>query len=261
MRLRDRIALVTGASLGIGRRIALDLAVGGATVIGVARRAEALAEVEDEVRAISPDSWTRTVDVAEEQAVRALLADIVERHGRLDILICNAAIEQRTGVEDLDMDTIRRTMRINFEGVVHCVLAALPGMVAHGEGWIVGVSSGVSRAPVPMESAYAASKAAMVAFLESISYEVEPKGVRVKALWPGFVGDTPMARASVAQGLPVPPKIVHRTAEQVSRALLANLDKPGFEINSSKVEMIAPVFRTLMQRPFRRSVARTQGMR
>jgi len=261
MRLRDRVALVTGASLGIGRRIALDLARAGATVVGVARRAEALAEADAELRGISPDSWTRTLDVADEQAVRALLEEIVERHGRLEILICNAAIEERGSVLDLDLETVRRIMRVNFEGVVNCVLAAVDDMVAHGEGWIVGVSSGVSRAPVPMEAAYAASKAAMVAFLESISYELEPRGVRVKALWPGFVGETPMARASIAQGMAVPPKVVHRTPEKVSRTLLRNLDRPGFEINTSRVEMIAPVFRTLFPRPYRRSVVRTQRPR
>lgn len=252
MDVAGRVALVTGASMGLGRRIASDLAERGVIVIGVARGADALAQLD------LAGGWTRAVDVSDEAAVPSLIDDIVAKHGRLDILINNAGIEERRAVTELTPEDVRRTMRVNFEGVVNCTLSALPHMVERGEGWIVSTTSGAGRAPIPSAGAYAASKAAVVAFSEAISYELEPAGVRVKVLSPGFVPGTRMARGAVEGGLPVPPKMVHRTAEQVSRALLRSLDKPGFEINLARVETFAPVARALFPRLYRRGIAKSQ---
>jgi 3-oxoacyl-[acyl-carrier protein] reductase len=255
MDLAGRVALVTGASIGLGRRFALDLAASGATVIGIARTQSLLDALAAE---LGDNGWTRALDVADEHAVRTLVDEIIARHGRLDILINNAAIEERRDAIELDLESVRRTMRVNFEGTVASTLAAIPHMVARGEGWIVNMISGAGRTPIPHEAAYVASKAAVTGFSESISYELAPKGVRVKILSPGFVGSTRMAKRSVETGLPVPPKFVRRTEEQVSRALLRGLDTPGFEINCARAETIAVVTRALLPRIYRRSIVKSQ---
>src|SRR5439155_713600 len=100
-----------------------------------------------------------------------------------------------TKLEDVD-----RVMRVNFGGMVNCTLAALPTMVRQGFGRIINVSSAVGRSPVPGEAAYGASKAAVIAFSESISYELEPKGVRDQVLFPGYVPTTGIARQARRDG-------------------------------------------------------------
>jgi len=237
--------------MGLGRRFALDLAAEGATVVGVARGAEALAALE-----LAGGGFTRSLDVSDETAVWNLVEEIVERAGRLDILINNAGIEERAPVGDLTPAAVRRTMDVNLYGVVNCTLAALPHMRAHGEGWIVNVSSGVARSPLPRQAAYSASKAAIVAFSEAISYELEPS-IKVKVLSPGFVATTRMAQGSVEHGFKVPPKMVHRTEEQVSRALLRGLDGKSFEINCARAETL--VARALVPSFFRRNVLKAAG--
>ena len=259
MDFTDRVALVTGASMGLGRRFALDLASRGATVVGVARGADALTIVGKELTDLSPESWVRAIDVADDPSVDALIADVIERHGRVDVLINNAGIERRRAAIDLDRDCVDEIVGVNFRGTVSATLGVLPHMVERREGWIVGVTSGAARNPIPMQAPYAASKAALVAFLESISYELEPVGVRVKVLSPGFVGETRMATAAVDAGMPVPPRAVQRTPEQVSAALLKGLDAPGFEINCARLETLGPVARALVPRFYRRNIAKSQA--
>src|SRR4051794_41247178 len=113
-RFDDVVAVVTGASSGIGRRVALDLAARGATVTAVARRQDLLAEVEEEMRSQSAASSSRVCDVGDVTAYEALLAEIEGERGRIDVLINNAAIEQPTGATDGFTDVYRRIMDINY---------------------------------------------------------------------------------------------------------------------------------------------------
>src|SRR5437870_7789310 len=211
MDLRDRVALVTGASMGIGRQISLDLARAGAVVVGVARGVEALRALLPLLQSASPRSEILPLDVADAAAVRAAVERIVSRHARLDVLINNAAVEERRSILETKLEDVERVMRVNFGGMVNCTLAALPTLARQGFGRIVNVSSAVGRSPVPGEAAYCASKAAMIAFSESISYELEPKGVRVQVLFPGYVPTTGIATQARREGQALPPRWVHRT--------------------------------------------------
>src|SRR5947209_1070502 len=116
----------------------------------------------------------------------------------------------------------------------------------------------VARGPVPGGAAYAASKAGMIAFSESISYELAPKGIRVQVLFPGYVADTRIAVQARAAGQTVPPRWVHRTAAQVSRAVLRALDDDAFEINAARLETLAPIVRAVAPALYRRAIVRTQ---
>lgn len=258
MDLRDKVAVVTGASMGIGRRIALDLARGGAVVVGVARGPEALSDLLTELHAANAASWVRLLDVSDAPGVRIAFEEIFARHGRVDILVNNAGIEERRPVLQASSDDVDRTMRINFGGTVNCTLAAVPVMVRQRFGRIVNVSSAAGRSPVPGTAAYCASKAAIIAFSESISYELEPHGVRVQVLFPGYVLGTRLTRGAAEAGMARPPKAVHRTDEDVSRAVLKALDSNKFEINVARLETAAPVFRSLFPRFYRKGIVRTQ---
>src|SRR6266700_7501240 len=170
------IAVVTGASSGLGRRMALDLAARGAIVTGLARREELLREVAVEMERSSPDSAHVVCDVSDTDAFAATLSDLEGRHGRIDLLINDAGIGEP---ESDGVEKYRTVLETNFFAAVTGTLSVLPGMLQRGHGVVVNVSSDTGRAPGPGEPAYAASKAALSAFTESLSYEVEERGVHL----------------------------------------------------------------------------------
>jgi short-subunit dehydrogenase len=251
------IAVVTGASSGLGRRMALDLAAAGAVVTALARREEPLRAVAAEMQRSSPDSVCRACDVSDASSYVALLAEVEQGHGRIDLLVNNAGVgEQETDGDPLDR--YRRLMETNYFAAVAGTLAVLPGMLERGDGSIVNVSSDSARAPSPGEAAYSASKAALSAFTEALSYEAEAGGVHLHVLYPGWV-PTAMGQAAVDAGMPMPPRSVRRTEEQVSRAVLAGVGGSRLEIDVTRVARLAPVARALAPRLYRRALRAAGG--
>jgi short-subunit dehydrogenase len=248
------VAVVTGASSGIGRRVALDLAERGATVVGLARRAALLAEVERQMRQTSPASETRVCDVSDTDGFTAELRTIEADRGRIDVLINDAGIERRTPVGgDGALDDYREIFATNVFGVIAGTRAVLPGMLARRSGIVVNVSSDSARAPEAGQSAYTASKAAVSAFSESVAHEVAGRGVHVHVLYPAWV-PTAMGMSGVEAGAPMPPKLVRRTEEQVSNLLLERMGGPRIEINAARLPLAAPIARILLPRAYQRSM-------
>lgn len=252
------VAVVSGASSGLGRRLAIELASRGAVVTAVARRAERLEEVAAEMRRSAPGAAPVPCDVSDLEAWAGVLGDVEQRHGRVDLLVNAAGIERRRGATELAWDDVREMLAVNFEATARATMTVLPGMLRRGRGAIVNVSSDHGRAPGPGTPAYCASKAAVSAFTESLAHEVRGSGVHLHVLYPGWV-PTPLGQGAVDAGMPLPPRAVRRTEDQVARLTLDRVGRADFEINAARVATIAPVVRALAPPLYRRSMRRAGG--
>lgn len=256
MDLEDKVVVVTGASSGLGRRFAVDLAAAGAAVVGIARRRQLLDALVPELAAHSSRSAVRICDVSDSPAFVGLLADVEREWGRIDVLVNDAGVGENRG--EMSLEVARTVMDTNFFAAVAGTLAVVPGMVRRGSGVVVNVSSDSGRAPGPGEPAYAASKAALSAFSEAMSMRLDSTGVRVQVLYPGWV-PTAMGSGAVADGMPMPPRSVRRTEEQVSAALLRHLGGRRDDIDAAALARLAPVARALAPRLYRRGVIKASG--
>lgn len=257
MELHSKIAVVTGASSGLGRRFALDLARSGAVVTGLARRPALLDKLDNEMKPWSPRASTMVCDVTDIERFTWALGEIESEHGRIDVLINNAGIGQPPE-GDQDLASHRAVMETNYFAPVAGTLAVLPGMRRRGAGVIVNVSSDSGRAPSPREGAYGASKAALSAFTESLAFDAERHGVRLHVLYPGWV-PTAMGSGALEAGMPTPPRIVRRTEEQVSRLVLSKMGGSRIDIDATKVARLAPVARAVFPGAYRRGVMKATG--
>jgi 3-oxoacyl-[acyl-carrier protein] reductase len=190
MKLLGRTAIVTGANRGLGEAIAARLIQDGADVMLAARDADLLQSVGERLAAARPDpgqnvAW-QACDVAQAADVERLIGATVERLGKLDVLVCNAGVYGPLGlIEEIDWDAWVQAIEINLLGTVLCCRAAVPVMRRQGAGKIVIISGGGATSPLPRISAYAASKAAVVRFGESLALEVRDAGIDVNAVAPG----------------------------------------------------------------------------
>lgn len=242
---RGKVAVVTGASAGLGRRLATDLARAGAVVVGVARREDRLGTLAEEMRRHSPSSGYRVCDLSDVAAFVDLLEQVEEEHGRVDILLNIAGVGGVIRTEPADMESIRATMEVNFVAPYAGMLAVLPGMRRRRFGAIANMSSDDARAPGPGAGDYSASKAALSAATESLSYDVRPDGVVLHVIYPGWV-PTEMGLSAVRDGgMQMPPRAVRRTEAQVSSLVLRRLGDPRLEINAAALPLVAPIMRSL----------------
>lgn len=254
-RYDGQVAVITGASSGLGRRVAVELAKRGATVVGIARRKQLLDDLGGELRSHTPSSRTVACDVGDADAYTEVLADLESTEGRIDLLVAFAAVESETRVPGASIEDFRTTIDVNFFGVVAGTLAVVPGMVKRRSGVVVNVSSDSARAPAPGGAAYAASKAAVSAFSEAVALDVADHGVHVHVLYPGWV-PTPMGMAAVERGMPLPPKPVRRTEDQIAELVCERMGSDAIEINASRLPVMAPLARAFFPKAYRKSVAK-----
>jgi NAD(P)-dependent dehydrogenase (short-subunit alcohol dehydrogenase family) len=200
--LEGRVAVVTGASRGIGRAVALALADAGSALVLGARTVGQLEDVADEVRQRGGEAQAVPLDVTNQQSVRSFVATAVDRLGRIDILVNNAG--SNNGGEDgavgplweINPDVWWEDIEVNLHGTFLCTHVVLPHMVAAGRGHIVNIVSTAAMIPWPYDSAYACSKAAVIRLTDSVADEVRDRGVSVFALSPGSV-DTELRAGAV----------------------------------------------------------------
>ncbi len=204
--LSGKVALITGASSGIGKATALAMAEQGATVGLLARRQDALESVASQM---GGKGLVLVADVTDENAIQENVAQLVSKTGGLDILVAAAGISLKAPFVETTTDTIRRIMEVNYMGTVHVTKAALPH-IRERKGSLVAVSSLTGRQATPEYSVYGSSKFALQGLYDALRIEMLREGVHVGVFSPGFV-DTPL-RYSVLQGNglvhekpPVPP--------------------------------------------------------
>jgi len=185
--LAGRVALVTGASKGIGRAIALELAEAGADLVINARGSAALDAVAAEIRARGRDVEAVLADVATEAGVRLVVERAVAHFGRIDVLVNNAGKGSPKRLLDLTEEDWHASFELNFMSAVRLSLACVPLMRARGGGRIVNISSRVGRQPDPYFAPYAAAKAALINFTKSLANAFSKDGVLANCVVPGLV--------------------------------------------------------------------------
>lgn len=183
----SKIALVSGASRGIGRETARQLARAGYFVALLARNAEELDELEMDIDQTSGKSKAYPVDIADGDAVDRIVRQIISDFGHIDLVVNNAGIGAFKPVEDITAAEWERLMDVNVKGSFNLTKAVLPYMKARGAGHVVAVASDVSKRTFAGGSLYCASKYAQDAFFKSLRQEVQELGVKVSVIYPGLV--------------------------------------------------------------------------
>lgn len=189
---QDKIILITGASSGIGRRTAGYLAARGFTVYGTSRQPQAN----------SLDGFhLLPLDVTDDGSVQACVGSVLEREGRIDVLIANAGIDYFGALEETPIADAERVFEVNFFGAARMVNAVLPGMRARRQGQIILISSALGRAAWPFEGYYCASKFALEGYAEALCYEMNLFGIKVSAVQPGFFKSNMIAHQAYAPAI------------------------------------------------------------
>jgi dehydrogenase/reductase SDR family protein 7B len=181
-----KVVWITGASSGIGEALAHELARRGATLVLSARREPLLERVRGQCERAS-EHMIVPLDLTQTASMPAAAAKVLEHFGRIDILINNGGISQRSTVSETSLDVDRQIMEVNYLGTVAMTKAVLPSMLVRGRGQIVVISSLMGRMHTPLRSAYAASKHALHGFFGCLRAEVHDRGVHVCVICPGYV--------------------------------------------------------------------------
>ncbi len=187
MTLKDRVALVTGASQGIGRGIAEMLAERGAKVALCARNAEKLAALEAELRQKGADALAIPMDVASEEQIKAGFAKALAHFQRVDILVNNAAINRDQLSMRMKREDWEAVIQTNLTGAHLCIQQAIPGMLRQRHGRIINIASVVAQMGNPGQANYIAAKAGLIGLTRAVAVEVATRNITVNAVAPGFI--------------------------------------------------------------------------
>ena len=250
-RLKDyseRNVLITGASSGIGRLLALRMAEAGARVALVARRTEVLEAIAGEICAAGGEAVALPCDVGDREQALETAAHAAEALGSIDVLVNNAGYGHHRLFLDWDLEDMERMMRVNYLGSLYFTKALLPAMVERKRGWMVFVASVAGRIAPAEETAYAASKHAMVGLASSLSLEVEDAGVHVLTVLPGairtpFFDDETLARlpAVARKQMAEPEDLVDAIMDGLARGR-RELTFPRWIASGYVAQAIAPGF-------------------
>jgi 3-oxoacyl-[acyl-carrier protein] reductase len=229
---QKRVAIVTGASRGIGRAIAERLARDGRHVVLVARSAEGLAAVDAAIKAAGGSCEARPCDIADGAAVAALVESVAEAHGRLDILVNNAGITRDTLLLRMTDEQWDEVLNVNLRSVFVAVRAAIRPMMRGKFGRIVNIGSVSGLSGNAGQANYAAAKAALVGFTKTVAKEMGAKGITANVVAPGFI-ETDMTeilgdavKTAVLPNIPV--RRFGKPEEIAAAVAYATSDEAGF---------------------------------
>jgi len=189
--LKDKIAVVTGASQGIGRDASLALASAGARVAVAARNEEKLASLVAEIHAAGGEALAVKMDVADAEQVKTGFKQVLDKFGRLDILVNNAAVTRDGLAMRMKLEDWDAVLRTNLTGAHLCIQQALPPMMKARAGRIINITSVVAQSGNPGQANYVAAKAGLIGLTKAIAIEIASRNITVNAVAPGFI-ETPM---------------------------------------------------------------------
>jgi short-subunit dehydrogenase len=216
---QDKVAIVTGASAGIGRATAVALAKEGACLALASRNSEALSALAEELKAAGRQVLVIPTDVTQREQVEGLVQKVIAQWGRVDILVSNAGEYIRAPIVELDPATIQHSLDVNFFGGVYCVKAVLPHMLTQKSGHIVFVTSMDGKIGLPPDAPYVSAKFALTGFCEVLRQEVRESGISVTNVLPGRVDTVMIEELKFAW---ISPKI---SPESVAAAILNGIRK------------------------------------
>ena len=231
--LDKHVAIITGASSGIGRAVAVAFAERGGRIALAARRS---AELEETARLVTSRGGSPLVvptDVTLHSQVETLIARVIEEWGKVDIVVGNAGQYIRSPAVQVTMDDIEGSIEVNFYGTARVVLAALPHMVDAGSGHVVLIASVDGKKGLPLDTPYVAAKFALVGFGDVMRQELKGHGIQVSTVLPGRV-DTPFVEEFRFPLIskPIPP-------EKVARAVVKAVER-------NRAEVVVPAFNVLL---------------
>jgi short-subunit dehydrogenase len=226
--INEQVVVITGASSGIGRETALEFGRRRASVVLAARNETALNEVAKEIEALGGQALPVITDVAVWEDVQRLAEQAVDRFGRIDTWVNNAAVSTYGAVEDLTVEEIERVLRVNLLGQVYGVKAVLPHLKGQNRGTIINVSSEVGERAIPLQAPYSASKHGVKGFTESLRLELkhEQSGVNVTLILPASINTPFFVHSRSKLGVkPKPPPPVYQP-EAVAEAIVYAAEHP-----------------------------------
>jgi 3-oxoacyl-[acyl-carrier protein] reductase len=212
-RLAGKVSLITGAAQGIGLATALKFAQEGATVVVCDIQQAGVDAAVAQCEAAGATALGLVLDVTQRDMVDAVVARVLERFGRIDVLVNNAGITQDARLQKMTLEQFDRVIDVNLRGVFHCAQAVVDTMVAQGSGVILNASSVVGIYGNFGQTNYAATKFGVIGFTKTWSRELGPKGIRVNAVAPGFV-ETPILST-------IPDKVLQEMRDRVPLKRLA----------------------------------------
>ena len=251
---RDRVAVITGASSGIGEQLARDLAARGAHVALLARRLDRLEALANELGRSGITAIPVKCDVSERASVDAAMAKVVAALGHVDLLVNNAGFVTHALFKDHDVADIERMVQTNLLGTIYTIKAVLPSMRSRKQGWIVNLSSVAGKLGQPDEAVYSATKFAVAGLSEGIGYELGPLGIHVMTVHPALVR-TEMFTPEVLARMPERATRTFVEPPEFTREVLRALARGQYEVTVPRYVNLAYLIRAICPPLHRRITA------
>ncbi|MFN8294465.1 MAG: SDR family oxidoreductase [Chitinophagales bacterium] len=201
--LNGKVVWLTGASSGIGEALAIELAKENVKLVISARREDELQRVKKLLPLSEENCWVLPLDLERPETFKEKTNEVVQRFGRIDILINNAGLSQRSLAKNTSIDVDKRLMNVNYIGTVALTKQVLPFMITAQSGLFVTITSAVGKIPSPWRSSYAAAKHALHGFFDSLRAECYNDGIRVLLVCPGFIATNVSLNALTDDGTPL----------------------------------------------------------
>ncbi len=229
--IKDKVAIITGASSGIGFATALALSKVGAKVAIGARRTEKLADLESKIKENNGEVYSQKLDVTKKDECKSFVDNVLEKWGSVDILVNNAGLMPLSFVKSLKIDEWDQMIDVNIKGVLYCTAAVVSHMLEKQSGHIVNISSVAGRIVFPSGSVYCATKHAITAFSEGLREELSVrKNIRVTCIEPGVVSTeltNTITDESLQEFVENAKKMQSLQAEDIANAILYAVESPS----------------------------------